>query len=149
MTISLSSNLASAETSSAAKPPGRAARYTGRIVAGLVVAFLVFDTALKVLALPPAVQSFAELGYPAGSLAAIGAFELVCLVLYVVPRSAPVGALLWTGYLGGAIATHVRLGHPLASHVLFPVYVAVLVWLPIWLRDARLRAFVLGRDVGR
>ena len=132
---------------SASQPPQsrRAALYTGRVLAGLVIAFLVFDVSLKVFAMKPAVDSFADLGYPASSLAWIGAFELVCLVLYVIPRTAPLGALLWTGYLGGAVATHVRLAHPLGSHVLFPIYVAVFLWLPIYLRDARLRALVGSR----
>ena len=69
----------------------------------------------------------------------LGIVQLVCLAFYLVPRTAVLGAVLWTGYLGGAVATHVRIGHPLFSHVLFPVYVAVLLWVGLWLRDERLR----------
>ena len=65
--------------------------------------------------------------------------QLACLILYLVPRTAPLGAVLWTGYLGGAIATHVRVGNPLFSHTLFPIYVAAMLWGGLWLRDARVR----------
>ena len=109
------------------------------MLSGLAVAFLTFDTLIKVLQLGPAVSGTAELGYPASAVLGIGLVELACLVAYVVPRSAVVGAVLWTGYLGGAIATHVRVGNPLFSHVLFPVYVAALLWGGLYLRDARVR----------
>jgi hypothetical protein len=69
--------------------------------------------------------------------------QVACLVLYLVPRTAPLGAVLWTGWLGGAIATHLRLGAPVFTHLLFPLYVAVPLWLGLWLRDPRVRA-VLG-----
>jgi len=68
--------------------------------------------------------------------------ELVCLALYLVPRTAVLGAVLWTGYLGGAVATHVRIGSPLFSHVLFPLYVAALLWVGLWLRDRSLQALL-------
>lgn len=123
--------------------PGTRVRWTARILTGLGVALLTFDTALKVFQLPPGLASAAELGFTPGAFWWIGLFEVGCLALYLIPRTAPLGALLWTGFLGGAIATHVRLGNPLFSHVLFPIYVAILLWLPLWLRDARVRA-VLG-----
>lgn len=119
--------------------PSTAAKWTARILAGLGVLFLTFDTALKVLQLDMAVKSTAEFGYPAGAVLLLGLYELGCLALYLWPRTAPLGALLWTGYLGGAVATHVRLGSPLLTHTLFPLYVAVLLWLPLWLRDPRVR----------
>lgn len=72
--------------------------------------------------------------------------QLVLLVCYLVPRTAPLGAILWTGYLGGAIATHVRLLNPLFTHILFPVYVAALLWGGLWLRDARVRALLRRED---
>jgi hypothetical protein len=72
----------------------------------------------------------------------IGLLELVCLVLYVIPRTSVLGAILLTGYLGGAVATHVRVGSPMLTHVLFPIYVAALVWGGLFLREARLRALV-------
>ena len=121
-------------------PPTAASRkWIGRICAGLAIAFLAFDTAIKVLQLPPAVEGTVQLGFPAGSVLWIGLVEAALLLLYVVPRTAPLGAVLWTGYLGGAIAIHVRLGNPLWSHQLFPIYIAVLLWLPLWLRDVRVR----------
>jgi hypothetical protein len=117
-------------------------RWIARISAGLVIAFLGFDTTLKLLQLPPAMAAAQELGYPPGSFVWIGIVQMLCFGLYVIPRTAPIGAVLWTGYLGGAIATHVRLDHPLFSHTLFPLYVAVLLWLPLYLRDTRVRALV-------
>jgi hypothetical protein len=81
-----------------------------------------------------------ELGYPADSILTFGLVELACVALYMIPRTAVLGAVLLTGYLGGAIATHVRVGNPLFSHVLFPTYVAALIWGGLYLRDARLRA---------
>lgn len=111
---------------------------SGRVLSGLALAFLSFDCALKLLALAPAVQGTRELGYPEHSVQTIGIIQLVCVALYAVPRSAALGAILLTGYLGGAIATHVRLDNPLFSHILFPLYIAALVWGGLYLRDPRL-----------
>ena len=110
----------------------------GMALTTLSALFLTFDTVLKVLKLGPAVEGTVSLGYPLDSVRVIGIIELVCLVLYVVPRTSVLGALLLTGYLGGAIATHVRIGNPLFTHILFPVYVALLVWGGLYLRDPRL-----------
>ena len=114
----------------------------GRIVTALPVLFLAFDTAIKLVRIEPVVQSFRELGYPVSLGRGIGLLELVCLLFYVVPRTAPIGAVLLTGYLGGAIATHVRIESPLLSHTLFPIYVGALLWLGLYLRDRRVRAFL-------
>jgi len=103
------------------------------------VLFLTFDTVLKVLRLAPAIKGTIALGYPAETVQWIGIVELVCLVLYVVPRTSVLGGLLLTGYLGGAIATHVRITSPLLTHTLFPVYVALLLWGGLYLREKRLR----------
>jgi len=111
----------------------------GYVLTGLVAAFLTFDTVMKLLQLAPAVQGTTELGYPAGTVIVIGVIELVCLVLYLVPRTSVLGALVLTGYLGGAIATHVRVGSPLPTHTLFPIYVALMVWGGLYLRESRLR----------
>jgi hypothetical protein len=83
-----------------------------------------------------------ELGWPASAILPLGIIQLVCLAVYLIPRTAILGAVLWTGYLGGAIATHMRLGNPLFSHTLFPTYVAALLWVGLWLRDRRLRAII-------
>ena len=114
----------------------------GYVLTGLVAAFLTFDTVMKLLQLAPAVQGTTELGYPAGTVVVIGAIELLCLVLYVIPRTSVLGALLLTGYLGGAIATHVRIGSPLPTHTLFPIYVALMVWGGLYLRESRLRTLL-------
>jgi hypothetical protein len=114
----------------------------GYVLTGLVAAFLTFDTVMKLLQLAPAVQGTTELGYPAGTVVVIGAIELVCLVLYLIPPTSVLGALLLTGYLGGAIATHVRVGSPLPTHTLFPIYVALMVWGGLYLRESRLRTLL-------
>jgi hypothetical protein len=88
------------------------------------------------------VKGTAELGYQVSVIRDLGVLQLVLVALYVYPRTAIVGAILWTGYLGGAVATHVRVGNPLLSHVLFPTYVAAMLWVGLWLRDRRLRALV-------
>lgn len=108
----------------------------------LPVLFLIFDGSIKLFDMDIVRQSMAELGYPAGIAAGIGLLELACLALYVTPRTSVLGAVLLTGYLGGAIATHVRVGNPLFSHVLFPTYVAALLWGGLFLRDQRLRALL-------
>lgn len=112
------------------------------VLTGVVALFLIFDTVLKLLRLEPAVKGTAELGYPPESVLSIGLMEVVCLVAFLVPRTAVMGAILLTGYLGGAIATHFRIGNPLLSHTLFPVYVALMVWGGLYLRDARVRGIV-------
>jgi hypothetical protein len=120
----------------------KGALWTGRVLSSLAVLLLAFDAVVKLLALPPAVEATTELGYPAATVTAIGLIQLVCLVVYLIPRTAPLGAILWTGYLGGAIATHVRVESPLATHTLFPIYVAALLWAGLWLRDRRVRALL-------
>ena len=125
-----------------AAPIGRASLWTARIVGGFGVAFLLFDVVLKVLQLPPAMESSVALGIPAAAVLWVGLIELACLALYLWPRTAPVGAVLFTGYLGGAIATHMANESPLLTHLLFPLYVATMLWLPLYLRDARVRALV-------
>jgi DoxX-like protein len=112
------------------------------VLTGLVALFLAFDTVLKVLALAPAVQGTTELGYPAATVRWIGLIELVCLALYLVPSTSVLGAIMLTGYLGGAIATHVRVGSPLLSHKLFPIYVALIAWGGLYLRERRLHDIV-------
>jgi hypothetical protein len=116
--------------------------WTGRTIYTLAALFLLFDGGMKVLKLVPAIEGTVQLGYPESVVFGIGVVQLVCLALYVIPQTSIFGAILLTGYLGGAIATHVRVGNPLFTHVLFPVYVAVLIWGALFLRDARLRRLV-------
>lgn len=122
--------------------PGRAALWTGRFLTGFGALFLAFDGTFKLLLPPEAVESMAQLGWDASALFGIGVLQLLLLALYLVPRTAILGAVLWTGYLGGAIATHVRVGSPLFTHQLFPVYVAAFLWLGLYLRDRRVRALL-------
>jgi hypothetical protein len=119
--------------------PGKKAIWTGRVLTGLATLFLLFDASFKFMTTPEAITATRELGWPTNVIPLLGVIELVCLALYLVPRTAALGALLWTGYLGGAIATHLRIGNPLLTHTLFPIYVAALIWGGLWLRDRRLR----------
>lgn len=116
--------------------------WAGRALSALAILFLTFDSAIKLLNLPVAVGPTVQLGYPASLVVTIGLIEAACLILYVVPRTAIFGAVLWTGYLGGAVASHLRHGDSVFGMVLFPIYVAVLLWGGLWLRDARVRALV-------
>ncbi|HEX5659525.1 MAG TPA: DoxX family protein [Polyangiales bacterium] len=120
--------------------------WISRVLSGLAILFLAVDTGGKLLQIQPAVEGTAQLGFPAHALWTIAFCELLCLVTYLTPRSAVLGAILWTGYLGGAIATHVRMDAPLFSHTLFPVYVAALLWGGLYLREPRLRALLPLRD---
>jgi hypothetical protein len=119
--------------------------WAGRILSALAVLFLLFDSVIKLMMIAPVVESFARLGYPASISRGIGLLELACIVVHLIPRTAVLGAVLLTGYLGGAVATHVRVGDPLFSHVLFPVYVGVMIWGGLYLRDDRLRNFIAPR----
>lgn len=116
--------------------------WTGRVLTAIPILFLAFDGAAKVANVPAVREAMAQLGYPAEAGAGIGITLLACVALYAIPRTSVLGAILLTGYLGGAIATHVRVGSPLLSHTLFPVYIAAMVWGGLYLRDARLRALV-------
>jgi hypothetical protein len=115
--------------------------WTGRVISALVILFLLMDAGVKLIhPSPPQVASaFAGLGCPQSLAVPIGVLLLCCVAIYAIPRTAPIGAVLLTGYLGGAIFAHWRVGDPLWSHVLFPVYFGILAWLGLFLRDARVR----------
>lgn len=117
--------------------------WAGRAISGLGVLFLAFDGIIKVLQLAPAVEASVGLGYAAGAVLGLGVLQLACLALYLLPRTAPLGAVLLTGYLGGAIATHVRVGSPVGS-LLFPVVLGALLWGGLALRDRRVGAALIG-----
>ncbi|HKV91928.1 MAG TPA: DoxX family protein [Candidatus Angelobacter sp.] len=116
--------------------------WTGRVLTALALLFLLFDSGIKILNLGPAVQGTVGLGFQPSVVVPIGIVLLVCAILYIIPRTAILGAVLLTGYLGGAVASQVRAGNPLFSHVLFPVYFSFLVWGGLYLRDPGLRALV-------
>jgi hypothetical protein len=119
----------------------RAARWTGRVLSGLGILFMLFDGGAKVFDLiPPEAKAANSLGWPDHTLFAVGVIALLCTALYMIPRTALIGAILLTGYFGGAIASHVRVGSPLFSHTLFPVYIAAFFWVGLFLRDNRVRA---------
>jgi hypothetical protein len=123
-------------------PPSRRALLTGRLITCLAAAFLIFDSSGKLLEVQPVVTGTKQLGYAPDIVFPLGVTLLSCVLLYLVPRTSVLGALLLTGYLGGAVATHVRVGSPWFTHVLFPVYLASLLWGGLMLRDARLRTFL-------
>lgn len=115
----------------------------GWIVSGLVIALLALDATMKLLAVPQVLQAGEQIGFPGVGMArGLGLLLLLCTALYVMPRTAVIGALLVTAYLGGAVATHVRLHNPLFSHVLFGVYVGIALWAGLYLREPRLRALL-------
>jgi len=119
----------------------RGTAWAGRGLSAVAVLFLLFDAVGKLLQVPPVVAGSTALGYPASTVLTIGIIELLCVVTYVIPSASVLGAVLLTGYLGGAIATHLRVQNPLFTHTLFPIYVALFVWGGLFLRDAGLRAF--------
>jgi len=116
--------------------------WTGRIISSLVILFLSFDAAIKFVKPDPVVQAFAHLGLPINLSVTIGIILLFCVLLYAIPQTSILGAILLTGYLGGAVLTHLRIGDPLASHILFPTYLGALLWLGIYLRESRLRSLI-------
>ena len=117
-------------------------RWTGRILLGIAVLFLSFDTAIHLAGIKAVVESSAQLGFSPDKMFTIGVIELICLIVYLIPRTAPIGAVLFTGYLGGAIVTHFRVDSPLLTHTLFPIYLAAMLWGALYLRDPRVRAVI-------
>ena len=116
--------------------------WAGRIMSGLATLFLLLDAVMKVMKARVAVEGTVQVGYPESTVVGIGLSLLVSTLLYAIPRTSVLGAILVTGYLGGAVATNVRVSAPLFSYILTPVYVGVLVWGGLYLRDERVRAVV-------
>jgi len=114
-------------------------KWSGRIIFILIVLFMAFDGIVHVINPSFVVAAFAQDGFPDSLAVVIGVVELVCLLLYVIPRTSVLGAILLTGYLGGAVSINARAGMPLFSAILFPVYIGILVWLALYLRDPRLQ----------
>jgi DoxX-like family len=115
--------------------------WTGRALSGLVILFLLLDAAMKIAALPVVSESAVMIGWTgdAGFWRAMGLLLLAITALHTWPRTAVLGAILLTGYLGGAVASHLRMSDPVFSHTLFGVYVGIALWGGLWLRDARIR----------
>jgi hypothetical protein len=120
--------------------PGRL--WIGRVLSTLPVLFMLMDGVMKLMKPDFVVKATVQLGYPENVIAPLGIIVLICTILYAVPRTAVLGAILLTGYLGGAVATHVRGGDPLFSHILAPVYFAVILWIGLYLREPRLSRLV-------
>lgn len=116
----------------------------GWVLSGLVLAFLAMDIAIKLIVIQPVIDTMAQMGWPATPDMArtLGVILLVCTALYAIPATALLGAILLTAYLGGAVASHVRIGSPLFSHILFGVYLGLFVWGGLWFREPRVRAFI-------
>jgi hypothetical protein len=129
-----------AETAPVSKP----ALWTGRVLSGFVTLFLLLDGGMKLVPLSIVTETMDKIGYGSSeSLArSLGAITLVCTILYAIPPTSILGAILLTGYLGGAMASHLRIGSPLFSHTLFGLYLGLMVWGGLWLRDRRLRALM-------
>jgi hypothetical protein len=115
---------------------------------GVVALFLFFDAAIKLSQLPIVLATTQEMGWPTSSVVPLGVILLVATILYISPRTAVLGAIFLTGYLGGAVATHARIGTPMFTHTLFGVYVGVLLWLGLVLRNSALRSALGFRVIG-
>ena len=130
----------------AAVPAPRAdkAVVVGRVISGLAILFMIFDGVIKLPPIAEVITTLQQLGYPATPAFArgLGVLSLLCTLLYAIPRTSVIGAILLTGLLGGAIATHLRAQSPIFSHLLFGVYVGAMVWGGLYLRNPRLRALL-------
>ena len=127
-----------------AQSVSKSARWTGLVMSGLVILFLLFDGGIKLVPLEIVTQTSGEIGLPTDASFArlLGVLTLIGVALYAIPQTAVLGAILLTGYMGGAIATHLRIDSPLFSHTLFGVYLGLLIWGGLYLRDLRLRRLI-------
>ena len=125
-------------------PVANPARWTGRVLSGLVIVFLLFDGAIKLVPWPVVTETMDKMGYGSSETLArsLGIITIACTVLYSVPPTSILGAILLTGYLGGAMASHVRIDSPLFTHTLFGFYLGLMLWGGLWLRDPSLRSWI-------
>jgi hypothetical protein len=125
-------------------PVPSGALWTGRVLSGIIILFMIFDGVIKLPPLDVVTQTMVPLGWPADVNVArlLGVIGLISTALYALPRTSVLGAILLTGYLGGAIATNMRVGSPLFSHTLFSVYLGIILWGGLYLRDPRVRALI-------
>jgi hypothetical protein len=118
----------------------KAQLWTGRIMSGIVILFMLFDGIIKFTTPDEAtIALINQLGFQADQMPLMGTLALISIIIYIIPKTSVLGALLLTAYFGGAISTHVRVDNPLFSHILFPVYLAILMWGGLWFRNPRLR----------
>jgi hypothetical protein len=129
-----------AEAASVSRP----ALWLGRVLSGLVIVFMLFDGAIKLVPWPVVTETMDRIGYGSSETLArtLGVITMACTLLYAIPPTSIVGAILLTGYLGGAMASHLRIGSPLLSHTLFGLYLGLMVWGGLWLRDRNLRTLI-------
>lgn len=120
--------------------------WTGWVMSGLVIAFMLFDGGIKLVPLDIVIKTSEQMGIPGSLARPLGVIGLACTVLYAIPRTSVLGAILLTGYMGGAIASHLRLGDPLFTHTLFGVSLGLLAWGGLYLRDGRLRALIPAQN---
>jgi hypothetical protein len=125
-------------------PVSNTSLWAGRALSGLFILFMLFDSSIKLVPLDVVTESSAQLGLPTGVNFArtLGTIGLVCTILYAYPRTAVLGAILLTAYMGGTVATHLRIGSPLFSHTLFGVYLGIMLWGGLYLRNPRVRALI-------
>ena len=129
-----------AETATVSRPM----LWLGRVLSGLVIVFLLFDGAIKLVPWPVVTETMDKMGYGSSESFArtLGVITIACTVLYAIPPTSILGAILLTGYLGGAMASHVRIGSPLFTHTLFGLYLGLMVWGGLWLRDRNLQTLI-------
>lgn len=121
----------------------KAQLWTGRVLSWFAILFMLFDSVIKFVKPPMVIQTTVnELGYAEHHILPMGILALICTILYMIPKTSVLGAVLMTGHLGGAIATHLRVDNPLFSHMLFPVYVGLMIWGGLWLRNPKLRTLI-------
>lgn len=125
---------------------GKGKRWAGYILSGLPALFLIMDAVGKLFKPDVVIKGTVELGYPESVIVPLGILLLVCTIVYLIPQTAVLGAILLTGYLGGTVATHVRIGNPIFTHTLFGVYLGIMLWLGLYFRDSRLRELVPFRS---
>jgi hypothetical protein len=130
------------QTMTEAAPISGKAQGAGYVLSGLVILFLLFDGVIKLVPIAVVTETLGQLGYPPQLARGLGVLTLVCAILYAIPRTSVLGAILLTGLFGGAIATHLRVGSPVFSHLLFGGYLGVIMWAGLYLRDGRLRALI-------
>ncbi len=127
---------------------GTKGMWAGRVLSALAVVFLAFDGGIKLMRVPAVLEATVQLGFPLTSIVPIGLTLLACTLIYAIPRTSVVGAVLLTGYLGGAIAAQVRAGNPMFERI-FPIIVGTVVWAGVFLRDRRVRALLAPQEPSR
>ena len=141
----MSANPAANESEIETAPVSKGSLWTGRIMSILSILFFLMDAVMKLLKPTFVVDATVKLGYQEGVIQGLGIALLICTILYAIPGTSVLGAILLTGYLGGAVSSNVRVGNPLISNVLFPVYFALILWGGLYLRDKRLRTVIPWR----